>query len=488
MIDIETLPKELTVKRHIIECNWICSLFLHPELFDDYKHIQNTEDIISLDGVFYYSLGLEMYKAGYRTFDDLAIKTFAGDKTTYLKGYEERGGYDFIKSVSQFITEENIDVYYEELIKNNLLIRLYLEGFDVLSKLDMFRTMSSEDIYDYFDSRLANISMGKVEKMQSYNLSDPSGYVEWFKQVDSGGMVGYKINTPMLNYACAGLHPDNLTLHISGIGRGKTTTAILLYVLGIIKQGDTNIAILSNEQGVNEFRNMIIPCVIFNELHLRIKGLNRQKFVTGHFNDEQTNAVREAIDWLAKQPGKIEFIPLVNYDIGSIRKVVKKYSRSGYGAFIVDTIKPIDETDNAWAQFSELSKSLFLLSKSTHSMILCTAQATGESLGRKYLDLSCIAKSKAIAETATQCIAFRDITSDEATKMKAWRYKRNPDGSTDMKIKVDIDLDPNETYILLFILKNRFGPTDPQIVMKFNRTFCTLEEVGYYNCPYDGRR
>lgn len=486
-MDVKKVPEELLQKREIIECNWVFSLYNDMSLLDDYKNIEPEEDILTKDGIFYYELLRGLKKAGYNTADHMSIYQYLEDHIALKKGFESRGGISAVNEIKSLLSENNAEAYYDELIKSNLLIRLYNAGFPVIDKLNKFKNMTSEEVYDYYDYNLANISIGKIEKIQSYNLSDETGYKEWFDRINSGGMLGYRVNSPILNYMMAGIHKSNLMLHIAGIGQGKTTTAILLYVLGLIKNGE-NIVIISNEQGVDEFRNMLIPCVLFNEMKCKVKGLNRQKFVIGGFNDEQKEAVNQAIKWLANQSGKVEFVPLMNYDITNIRKVIKKYSRINYGCFLVDTIKPLDEADSAaWAKFSEMSKELFLLSKQTDSAIICTAQASGDSLGRKYMDLSCIAKSKAIAETATQVVSFRPVTSDEIEKIEPWQYKKNSDGSTS-KVKITYKLDPNEHYICVFLLKNRFGATEPQLIMKFNQTFCTLEEIGYYNCPYDYRR
>ena len=282
----------------------------------------------------------------------------------------------------------------------------------------------------------------------------------------------------------AGVHRGCLMLHIAGIGQGKTTTAIQLYVSGAIESGE-NVLIISNEQGVSEFRSMLMAYVLFNKIK-GVKGMNRQKLVIGRFTDEQKEKLKEAAAWISAQPGKISFVEMQDYEITNIKKAVKKYSKLGYGLILVDTIKPLNEAEQgAWAQFSEVSKSLFLLAKQTDTAIICTAQASAESLGRKYLDLSCIAKSRAIAETASQVVGFRPVTNDEVNKIKPYTFKRNPDGSNS-KIKTLVDLDPDEHYIVLFVMKNRFGSIFPQIVYRFNQTFCQLEEIGYYDQPYDG--
>jgi len=479
-INLDEIPKKLTKDRVIIECNFILSLYKDPEKISHYSNIINGEDIITKDGIFYYSIIENMTNSGYNEITDMSIYTYMESHPDMKKQYEEYGGYKTIKEIMDIISLDNSDKYYDELIKNNLLIRLYQKGFPVMQDFDKFVDMTAEQVYDFYIYELSDISVGKIEKLKVEDLS--SGYKDWIEEIDKGVQVGYKINSPILNYMLAGIHPGNLTLHIAGIGQGKTTTAIILYVMSVIEHND--VLIISNEQSVNEFRSMVLSTVLFNKIG-KVKGMNRQKFVFGNFTPEQKEKLNEAAEWLEKQPGKIKYVEMQDYDVRNINKIITKHSKMGCGLFIVDTIKPLNEMDErAWAQFSEVSKTLFLLAKKTNTAILCTAQAVAEANGRKYMDLSSIAKSKAIAETASQVVGFRPLTSDEVEKIEPWQYSRTENGGVNEKIKTTVKLDPDKHYICLYIMKNRFGPTMPQIIYEFNQAFCSLKEIGYYQSDY----
>ena len=104
------------------------------------------------------------------------------------------------------------------------------------------------------------------------------------------------------------------------------------------------------------------------------------------------------------------------------------------------------------------------------------------------MDLTSIAKSKAIAETAAQVIGFRPLFPDEVDTVRPyyWRAEEgNPGGE---KVKTTVDLDQDKHYVMFYIMKNRFGPTLPQIVCEFDQTFCRLREVGYYVSDYAAPR
>lgn len=133
-----------------------------------------------------------------------------------------------------------------------------------------------------------------------------------------------------------------------------------------------------------------------------------------------------------------------------------------------------------------MAKELFVLAKNEDVAIVATAQLSSESMSRRYLDLSCVGKSRAIAETATQVVMFRSLTTEEKNGgIKVYEMKRNENGKY-MDEKIYKDLDPNKDYVVLFTPKNRFGDTKPQIVYERNMSFNTMREIGYTEVGFDG--
>lgn len=458
-------------------------LYKDPALVDDYKTIANGTDILTNDGIFYYGLAQRMWGAGYRVFDNISFYEYLSGKDDIRNEFETRGGYKTVQDITSLLSVDNADTYYDELVKNNLLLHLYTGGFDVLSILPKLNEMTSEEVYSYFDYKLNDICVNKVEKTMVENLS--TGYDAYIREADKGAGIGYRIGYPMLNYRLAGVHKDNLLLHLAHIGNGKTTTSILFYVLPVIEAGD-NVCIISTEQVCNEFRSMILASVLTNKVGYY--GMNRQKLTTGHFTDEQKQKLKQASDWLEQCPGKISFVELHDYDARKIKKVVRRNASLGVGLFIVDTLKPEQEnSDRAWADFSNLARELFEIAKQAHVAVVATAQLSADSMQRRYLDLSCVGKSRAIAETATQVVMFRTIRDDEKPNLKIYKYSRsNPDDPESKKVKQFLTPDVNNEWLALFTPKNRFGSTTPQLIYERNMGFNTLRELGYCDIPYDG--
>lgn len=423
-----------------------------------------------------------MYKLGFRNFDNITVHTFLADKDDLRKGFERRGGYQTVNEIMSLIDVSNIDSYYDELIKSNSLMNLYDAGFAVEDNWDKFSKMRSEDLYDYLDYQINNIFVDRVEKLRAENLSE--GYESYVDNWDRGVMKGFTIGYPILNYRLAGVHKKNLLLHMAHIGNGKTTSSILFYILPAIEHGE-NVCIIANEQGVEEFRQMILSSVLFNRINYR--KINRQRFIQGGFSQEDRAAITEAQNWLKEQGGQIIFIETNDYSVNNVKKIVRKYSKIGYGLFVFDTLKPeVENSSTAWADFSETAKELFMIAKREDVAIISTAQLSAESMARRYLDLSCVGKSRAIAETATQVVMFRTMSAEEKEKLEVYNLHKDKDTGKFTNIKDIVNLDPDKDYIILFTPKNRFGDTQPQIVYERNMAWNSLKEVGMTRVNYDG--
>lgn len=480
-MDYENIPEPLKEDREVKECNFIFSLYKDLSKVDDYKNVVNGEDIITPDGQFYYGILQGLVKNGYQVADNMSIHEYLDSKKTLREGFEKRGGFSTIKDIMDLLTISNIDAYHDELIKSNLLIRLNNAGFNVINELDKFKQMSSEEVYDYFEYQLANISVNKIEKVKVEDLS--SDYESWIQRANSAKNVGYKIGSRLLDYQLAGVHRGNLMLYLGGIGQGKSSSAVSLFILPAIETGN-DITIVCNEQTSDEYRNMIISTVLFSRIG-QVKGMNRMSLTLGNFDDYKIGKIREAAQWVESQPGKIKFVEMQNYDVTNVKKVIKRQAKLGCGLFFFDVLKNVnDASDKAWAELSDVAKTLFLLAKSEDIAIIASAQLASDSMNRKYLDLTAVGKSRAISECASTVVGFRPIMNNEIDKIKPWMWKKNEDGSNG-KVKVTYDLDPNKHYIIQFIMKNRFGNVNPQIVLEFNQAFNTIEDVGYYDAVYD---
>ena len=483
MRKLEDYPSYLVENRKLIEGSFIFSLWKMPESYGEFdKDIKADQDFLTPEGVYYYSLGLQMYQKGIRSFDDASIYTFLADKPVLKQGFDNRGGYRTVNEMTSILSVANTESYYDELVKSNSILQLYDEGYDVKKYLKEFSQMTYAQLEDFMEYKLNNIFL--KSSSSGVNTADITvNYKEWIDKWDTGEGIGYPVGFGMLNYHLAGIHKKNLILHLGGIGQGKTTSSLLMYVLPIIESGE-EICIIANEQDEEQFRQMLLSTVLFNRINYR--KMNRQKLLFGGFSEEDKQHLIKASEWLGQYQNKLHFVHLTDYGTSNVKRIIKKYAKLGVGAFLFDTLKPYDESsDKAWAEFSETAKMLFQLAQKEDIAIIATAQLSSESAKRKYLDLSCIGKSRAIAETAGQVIMFRPLRESEKKSLKVYIFDKDLKGKT-TNVKKDIPLDEDKDYIIVFIPKNRYGSADIQIVYERNQSFNSLKELGYTHVEYDG--
>ncbi len=478
------LPLELIENRGIIEGNVVGCLYNNPELFSDTKEIIRENDFITEDGRLFFKLGLEITKTGVNVFDEVAIKTFLNGKIALSEFFENYGGMSTVKDFKN-INSENFDSYTDTLMKYNALNKLHAKGFNVLENLEKFKTMNSNEVYDWHDYMVSNIFLQTSSSVKPVDLTkDNRKFVE---KASQGLEKGIDIDEPILNYRLAGLHRGNILLHTAHSGIGKTSSIIPMYILPLIRRKN-KVVLLINEQSEDAWRSMLLPSIISNGFlghHEKTKWVQRNKLVMGGFTQEELDTLNKAADWLNQFEGSLILYPLEDYSVRTLKKIVKKMMRlDEETTFILDTWKPEDESSsNAHAVFTEESKELFKFIKpkemgGLNVRFIATAQLAGSTIAQRYLNINCLAKAKAIKEVCGQHVMLRRVWQDELdekSKNYISPYRYNKDTGHEEKLQ----LDPTKAYTIMFFDKNRYGKAEIQLIWQSNLDFNSWRCLGY---------
>ena len=153
----KSISPVLLKNRDIIEGNFVLSLWKSPELFLEYD-IKPDVDFKTEGGKIYYEIGNGMIKRGIYTFDEISVETFLDSFPEYKKKFDEFGGYDSYKDSVKLIDPENIEYYYDELQKSNLLISLYKAGFNTDEDYNIFSKVKCQNVYDYYIDKIEFLS------------------------------------------------------------------------------------------------------------------------------------------------------------------------------------------------------------------------------------------------------------------------------------------------------------------------------------------
>lgn len=203
MNNLDSYPAKLVENRGQIEGSFIFCLWKNPDLYEDYKdEVRADRDFLTDDGKFYYSLGLELSNMNYKSFDDASVFSYIEGKETLKNGFIRRGGMKTVDELKNVLNDENVDTYYDELIKYNMLLKLHDKGFNVIHELEKFKKMTSQQLYSYFEFQLDNVFLGRGSGVKIEELDLDDKFVESIENGEEMGLsYAAKMSFIKLSYA-----------------------------------------------------------------------------------------------------------------------------------------------------------------------------------------------------------------------------------------------------------------------------------------------
>ena len=479
--ELSEYPKELTEGRNAVEASFIFCLWKQPDLYSDYSSINenNDETIKTEDGIFYYSLGKQLYKQGFKAFDNVSVYTFLEDKPTVKKHFDKLGGYKTVEELRNLVDVENIDAYFDQIAKSNTLMMLHDKGFPVLPDIKTFARMTNQEVYDYYDYLLNSISLNTGHDAAIEDLVIDQAYID---RCDAGEEMGlnYGKVCHILNYLTMGLPLGEMTMLAGHSGAGKSSFIFECIVLPLVEQG-IKVAIISNEQKIHSFQQLLLVHILTQDLDYW--ELTRKKLKAGHFTDSQKEMLNLAQQISKEKYPNIKFVKLFDSDMGKAKKIIRKLSKLGYQAAIYDTLKVEDSFDRStWEQLLIQSRQLFQLASKENIALITTFQLALSTLNKRWLDAGCLSNGKQVKEVYSEMIYLRQIWDDEYTgekhDCKAYRLKRDANGKL-TKVKEMITLDKDKKYLVAFLDKTRNDEDKQTILYEWNGRYNKWTEIGY---------
>lgn len=493
--------KQLNTESYNKEAILVGIIWNNPELFDMYTEEKlNKKTMGNPIWAFYLGLGRHMFKKNIVHFDDISVQ----EAVTALKlneKFEKYGGYTIIEELMEETKEmsDNFEGYYEE-VKKYALLREYHKLFNdkVLEVNDNYnyKELTRNQISMYWNDKLNNIDIEHNEtSIVAYNLlADLDKFLEELDINPDLGMPFYrgKKLTDIINGWAYG------TLSIIGAfsGNGKSSFIIEKLFMSCIIEKE-KLLVIANEMDLAQYRKMMLITIMGTELYERFKDyfikpkFNRKSINKGNFTPEEKEKLKMAVQWIKDVEGHeslIKLVPLEEYTMDNVEKVVKKFARRGYRRIIVDTAKPSEGggKKDRWVQFVEDFDRLYKLARKDggglNLAMFATVQQADNYVGKHWLNEQCLADGKKIKNVADLVWHLRPVFPQEykdgtrELEVFNWMPKsedmfnqddkgddeiesfQTDDGTTMMKKK--IRLEHGKVYYLLFTSKNRRGMTN----------------------------
>lgn len=475
-------PKEITEAREAIEMSFVMSLWKNPELYDDYvDEVNPSKDLMLQDGKFYYSLGKEMYTIGYKSFDDATIHTHIHNNQVLMDGFIRRGGITEVDNIRSILNEENIETYYDSLVKNNMLMKLHDKGFNVVREINKFNKMNTSQLYDYFEYQLDNVFLnrGGGVKVEDFDIDDT-----FLKESDEGLGKGlsYGKVSPIMNYHTLGIHKANVQIFGGYSGTGKSSFAVHTYIMSILDAGE-KITIVANEMNINAWKRIYLTTLLSSKMNYF--KITQKKLKTGGFTEEDWRMLHEAQKYHREHYfNQIKFVKIYDYSVADVKRVARKQAKLGYDYLLYDTFKAEDASAaNVAGQLIEDSKQLLQVAEKENIGIIITMQLAIHTEGTRYLTAGTLSNSKGVKEVVSELILMRKLWDDEYDgekfDVKPYKFQRDKVTGKLTNIKEYIKLDRSKKYRINFLDKTRNDEGEICVLYMFDGAWNKWYEIGY---------
>lgn len=479
---LEKYPKELTESREQLEMSFVMSLWKNPELYDDYiDEVNPSKDLILVDGKFYYTLGKDMYNLGYNSFDDASIFSYIHNNEILLEGFNNRGGIREIDAMRSILNEENIESYYDQLVKNNMLMKLHDKGFDVVSNIKKFDKMTTSQLYDFFEYQLDNVFLNRGSGVKIEDLVITDKFIEdCHNGIEKG--LSYHATAPILNYHTLGIHRSNVQIFAGYSGTGKTSFCMNTYVLPILDQGES-IGIVANEMNIKAWQHILLITVLQQKLDYY--KVTRKKLKTGNFTDEEMKMIREGQKYINDNyKGRLKFAKIYDYSTNDVKRICRKLSKQGFNYILYDTFKAENSaSDKMTGELIESSKQLLQVAEKEDIGIIITMQLALHTEGTRYLTAQTLSGAKGVKEVVSELILMRNVWEDEFNgekfDIKPFKLKRDPLTNKITNVKEEITLEHDKKYRIMFIDKTRNDEGEVCLLFRFDGAWNKWVELGY---------
>ena len=469
-------------------------------LIDDTTFEQ--KDFVTADGLFYFSMLNQLRNKGFYSLDEVTILSNLSQDV--IDKYEDIGGWDSIQHQIDIINTQNFDTYIDILYRENILLHMHSDGFNLLKEIDvngkkiiplkLFRKMTAEEVTDWYDARISSYGTGYSSKvLEEEEIDFDDEFIESCKEGEENGVpfdiAGYDINGeeincfPFLSRQIMGLLEGTFTMMggFSSVGKSSWWVTVLMSLLHY----DRKILIISNEESVKKFKVKFMIWLLGKRN--RYFKLTKKKMTSGDINAESRDQLTQVQKfWRENYKGRVKFISINDADMRVVKKKIREnVLRYGYDCVLYDTFK-IQESDfEGTRQDLSLvrdSRELDKIAKKYNIIMLASVQLAERLKGKLFLDSSVLSNSKQIKEILENLFLMRTVYDEELDEKnkfycRPFRLKK----VNDKWIEEEYSPDRNAVYRALFVEKTRNGnnssDTGVAYLLKFDGDHCIFREV-----------
>lgn len=500
---LEKYPKEITKTRMNVEGAAIGILSKDMLLIDDTT--LSVSSFKTYEGRIFFKVLSDIRKQGYTVLDDVTVLSALSDDIQ--EKLEDVGGIEALRNLADIVDTRNTDSILDALHRENLIMKLYDKGFPVTVKtkddngkeyipVNRFRKMSSEDIISYYEVELSKDSVGYKTKILSQGrlIMTP----EYITSIMTGESMGVPFNVanvdvngndetvyPYLSNGIKGFMRGRVNVlgAYSSVGKTAYWTGV---IVSLIEQGE-KVLIFSNEQDRAAFLDNFVVWIAYK--HFRYYNISKAKNKSGDLSKEDSDMLNRIMEYYNERyADNIEFVELPSMDIETIKSQIKYFAlQEGFSVVLIDTLKMDynDGIENA-SRHKLISQieAIHAGCRRYNLIGLCSYQLAPSTLGKLFLDVTCLSEAKALKDSCENLFMMRIVYPQELIKSdknfcKPFQRKKK----NDKWIEEPYETDPKKIYRMFFWDKCRCGQNsgDSGIaqLLEFDALHCVFKEVAF---------
>lgn len=475
---VEKYPKEILDGRLSAEASVIGLIWKDPLILDE-SHL-TVYDFLSFDGRLFYSIARQLRDRKVNEFNEVAV--ISNVSPDVLERLRERGGYKAITKIANIVSEKNKDSILDSLAKYNIYIRLYNDGFNLITPilikdvhvrpLDFFKKLTATEILEWYTVRITKMFDGSYDTklLEDADVIIDDNFIEALNEQEEYGtpyakggidVNGEEVNVfPYMSSLTLGFK-RKATHFLAGFSSSGKTCLWCSIIMSMALQ--EKILIICNEQSSKVWKINILSFIIYK--YLREYNLTKTDLMRGNFTQEQKDIIDRARAVYDKYyANKLHFIQLAENNMDIVKAKIRYYSlQEGYTMVIYDTLKIADlnfreNGTAAWEELVQYSRDLDILAKKYNLIMCASVQLAQNQKGALFLDSNMLSGAKGMVEQLDTLICIRDVYKEELDMtskyfMSPFQLKKDP--ITGKYNEEPYECDPTSSWKAIFLAKAR---------------------------------